>query len=130
MDESEVRRRMSAAMSRIETFYFEDGEEAGETLFNRFAGKHAHLFHASSSAEGEENKLEHTAAYREFVQLFETKLEAIISEEGLDVLTFFNQMKKDASEDEDVKVFAQILIAITDYRSFVSMMAGYCDQHS
>lgn len=121
---------MSSAMTRIEAFYFEDSEESGETLFNRFAAKHAHLFHAASSAEGEENKLEHTAAYRDFVQLFEVKIEAIITEEGLDVLTFFNQMKKDAEEDEDVKVFAQILLAVTDYRSFVSMMAGYCAQNS
>jgi len=121
---------MSTAMSRIESFYFEDGEEAGETLFNRFASKYSQLFSASSSAEGEENKLEHTAAYREFVQLFEGKLESIIAEEGLDVLTFFNQMKRDAEQDEDVKVFAQILLAVTDYRSFVSMMAGYCAQNS
>jgi hypothetical protein len=31
-------------MASIENFYFSDGPESGETIFNEFAKKHQHLF--------------------------------------------------------------------------------------
>ena len=45
-------------MDRIEEFYFSDGEDSGEAIFNRFAEKHAELFDAGFNAQDGENKLE------------------------------------------------------------------------
>lgn len=45
-------------MEKIEEFYFGDGEENGESVFNGFAAKHAHLFDEDCDAVESENKLE------------------------------------------------------------------------
>jgi hypothetical protein len=44
-------------------------------MFNAFAARHAHAFAGITSVQEEEQKLEYTAAYNEFQQLFEAKLE-------------------------------------------------------
>jgi len=62
-------------MSKIETFYFADGEDSGEAIFKAFASKHAHLFEDDCDALGSENKLEYTAVYNEFCQVFEQHIE-------------------------------------------------------
>lgn len=31
-------------MAKIESFYFDDSEDSGEAMFNKFAEKYAHLF--------------------------------------------------------------------------------------
>jgi hypothetical protein len=36
--------KLQEVMQKIEEFYFDDGEDSGEQIFNRFAEKHAHLF--------------------------------------------------------------------------------------
>jgi len=51
--------KVSAAMEKIEEFYFGDDEDSGEQMFNRFAEKHAHLFEAGVDAHEMENKLEY-----------------------------------------------------------------------
>ena len=50
-------------MSDIENFYFSDGEESGEAIFNRFAEKHHHMFEDGCDAEKMENKLEYTQVF-------------------------------------------------------------------
>lgn len=129
MDEGEVRRRMERAMRRIEDFYFGDEEEAGERMFNKFAAKHAQHFAPGVGAEEGENKLEYTVAYQEFAQMFESKLEELISQEGLTVQVFFDQLKRDSAQDEDVAVFVHVILALADYTTFVDMMAAYCQEH-
>jgi len=52
-------------MASIEQFYFSDGPESGEAIFNRFAAKHHHLFDADCAAETEQ-KLEYTQVFKEF----------------------------------------------------------------
>jgi hypothetical protein len=54
MDEEKLRE----VMQRVEEFYFEDGEDSGEEIFNRFAEKYAHLFEEGLHAHEVENKLE------------------------------------------------------------------------
>ena len=108
MDEGQARQRVERAMKRIEDFYFGDDEEAGERMFNKFAMKHAVHFAPGVAAEEGENKLEYTIAYEEFVQVFEAKLEELISAEGISVPQFFEQLKKDANEDEDTAVFVHV----------------------
>ena len=120
---------MERAMRRIEDFYFGDDEAAGERMFSRFAGKHARHFAPGVAAEEGENKLEYTTAYEEFVQLYEGKLEEFIGAEGLTVERFFEQVKKDAKQDEDTAVFVHVILALADYGTFVDMMASYCQEH-
>jgi len=129
MDEAVVRSRMEHAMRRIEDFYFGDEEEAGERMFNKFAAKHAQYFAPGVSAEDGENKLEYTVAFQEFSQMFESKLEELITQEGLTVQAFFEQLKKDSGDDEDAAVFVHVILALADYTTFVDMMATYCQEH-
>ncbi len=53
-------------MARVEAFYFENGPESGEAIFEAFASKHAALFEENCDALQSENKLEYTAVYNEF----------------------------------------------------------------
>jgi hypothetical protein len=66
---------IEVVMSKIETFYFADGDDSGEAIFKAFASKHAHLFEDDCDALGSENKLEYTAVYNEFCQVFEQHIE-------------------------------------------------------
>ena len=74
-------------------------------MFARFAEKHAHLFADECDASAMENKLEYTAVYQEFQELFEEKVEgniltigyiclALIKECGVSVEDFFDLIKK------------------------------------
>ncbi len=35
---------VETCMNKIESFYFSDGEDSGEAIFNKFAEKHSALF--------------------------------------------------------------------------------------
>jgi hypothetical protein len=50
--------KVEQVMEKIEDFYFGDGEDSGEAVFNKFAAKHAHLFEAECDALENENKIE------------------------------------------------------------------------
>lgn len=50
-------------MNAIEDFYFGEGDESGEAIFDAFAVKHHELFESDFEAEGAENKLEFTTVY-------------------------------------------------------------------
>lgn len=50
--------KLREVMQKVEEFYFEDGEDSGEEIFNRFAEKYAHLFEEGVDAHTVENKLE------------------------------------------------------------------------
>ena len=50
--------KLTEVMDKVEEFYFNDGEESGEAIFNKFAAQHAHLFDGDCDAIGQENKLE------------------------------------------------------------------------
>ena len=63
-------------MARVEAFYFENGPESGEAIFEAFASKHAALFEENCDALQSENKLEYTAVYNEFCQVFEAHIES------------------------------------------------------
>jgi len=52
-------------MASIENFYFSDGPESGEALFNSFAAKHHHLF-SDDCDIATEQKLEYTTVFNEF----------------------------------------------------------------
>jgi len=49
---------IAKVMDKIESFYFDDSEDSGEAMFNKFAVKYAHLFDEDCNAVESENKLE------------------------------------------------------------------------
>ena len=120
---------MERAMRKIEDFYFGDDENTGEQIFNSFASKHASLFSSEMVVTECENKLEHTLAYQEFQSLFDTKLDELIRSENLTVEEFFKELQSQAKDDEDCKVFIQVVLSVSDYNSFVEMMVAYCKQN-
>ena len=63
-------------MEKIEAFYFSDGPESGEAIFNVFAAKHHSIFDDDFNAQESENKLEFTPIYNEFCELFESHIES------------------------------------------------------
>ena len=67
---------VSKVMSRIESFYYEDGPDSGEVVFNTFAKNYEHLFEEDFDATSGENKLEFTPIYKEFCLLFESCIES------------------------------------------------------
>ena len=59
MDEATTNEEVGGmVMNAIENFYFDDGPESGEAIFNAFAAKHAALFSDNCDAVETENKLE------------------------------------------------------------------------
>ena len=65
-------------MASIEQFYFSDGPESGEAIFNTFAEKHQHLFEDDCDILTEQ-KLEYTQIFNEFQVLFESHIESKFS---------------------------------------------------
>jgi len=66
-------------MDHVEDFYFGEDEDSGQAMFAKFAEKHADLFADECDAVANENKLEYTAVYQEFQELFEKKVEGNLS---------------------------------------------------
>lgn len=62
-------------IEKLQNFYNAGTDETGEDIFNKFAAKHAHLFTAEASVEGCEQRLEWTACYKEFSDIFESHIE-------------------------------------------------------
>ncbi|OMJ96179.1 hypothetical protein SteCoe_362 [Stentor coeruleus] len=121
--------KMERAMRKIEDFYFGDEDNTGEQMFNTFAKKYSNLFTADMKVTETENKIEHTLAYQEFQHLFESKLDDLVCSEGLTVEEFFKLLQSQSKDDEDCRVFIQVLLSVSDYSSFVEMMAAFCEQN-
>ena len=51
-------------MNVIEEFYFDEGPESGEAIFNEFAAEHAAKFPDDFDADTAENKLEYTEVFQ------------------------------------------------------------------
>ena len=117
-------------MNKIESFYFEDGEESGEAIFNSFAAKHEALFLEECDAEGMENKLEYTAVYKDFCITFEAHIEKIIGMCGVSVEQFFNALKTLQEKDADNSFYVEVLLSVCDYSNFIYMMKHYKAEHS
>lgn len=49
---------LDRVMEKIEEFYFDESEDGGEALFNRFATSKHHIFDDGCDAEAAEHKLE------------------------------------------------------------------------
>mmetsp|Transcript_825 Transcript_825/g.1404 ORF Transcript_825/g.1404 Transcript_825/m.1404 type:complete len:180 (+) Transcript_825:19-558(+) len=110
---------MMNLVNRIQEFFF--GNEALAKTFEDFVRDRSAIIDLSS----EEYRLEYTAAYNEYKNLFESNLENYI-EDTLNSTPkkFYLALKHFMDKDEysNESIFAQILVAVTDFDVFMTMM--------
>lgn len=73
----------------------------------------------------EEFKLEYTTAFEDYKALFEDYMEGFITRDcSSSVRNFYEALKRQMDKDENSSeaVFGQILIAVTDFDIFMTMM--------
>ena len=117
--------KLQKAMDIITDFYFGDSEDSGEAMFMNFANKHKDLFNVTEGIDMEEHKLEFTEVYTEFQKLFESKIEELIGQAGISEAEFIDAIKKKSETDEEVKMFLEILVSVSDYENFLEMMVAH-----
>lgn len=106
-------------VERMQAYFFED-----ETLarhFENFIDDHSHVVDLSS----DEYKLQYTNVFEEYKALFESRMEGFIQEDlRCSIQDVYNALKRKVDEDENSNeaFFAQVLIAVTDFDVFMTMM--------
>jgi hypothetical protein len=106
-------------LKRVQDFFYCNDELADH--FESFINRRSSVVNLTS----DEYKLEYTAVFNEYKQLFERKMEDfIINDLKSSVQDFYFALKAktDAPEDSSESVFAQILVAVTDFDIFMTMM--------
>ncbi|TYZ67206.1 hypothetical protein PybrP1_001391 [[Pythium] brassicae (nom. inval.)] len=105
-------------IGKVIAFFFDDDEFA--QTFERFAESRCLSFDLDS----DEMKLEYTAIYNEFVELFESKLEAYIVSQGSTTNEFYRLVRQAYANDRESSVVlcSEILVATADFDVFVLMM--------
>mmetsp|Transcript_6066 Transcript_6066/g.9325 ORF Transcript_6066/g.9325 Transcript_6066/m.9325 type:complete len:117 (-) Transcript_6066:2034-2384(-) len=104
-------------MKRVSDFILNDDMEK---TFTDFAKQHAPAF--AGSLDGDENKLELQNVYIKFQELFERKLEEFIAKEGLTNKQFYEICKNIDSREEYASSMLQVLVALSDFDIFKSLM--------
>lgn len=106
-------------LKEVQEFFY-CNEELAEH-FESFINKRSVVVDLSS----EEYKLEYTAVFNEYKRLFEEKIEGFITDTLKSTVQDFYyalKAKSDAVEESSESIFAQILIAVTDFDVFMTMM--------
>jgi hypothetical protein len=106
-------------LKRVQDFFYCNDELADH--FESFINRRSSVVDLTS----DEYKLEYTAVFNEYKQLFERKMEDFIVNDlksSVQDFYFALKAKTDAPEDSSESVFAQILVAVTDFDIFMTMM--------
>lgn len=106
-------------LKQIQEFFYCNDELADH--FESFINRRSDVVDLKS----DEYKLEYTEVFNEYKRLFEEKLEGFITNTlNSSVQDFYYALKAktDAPEESSESVFAQILIAVTDFDVFMMMM--------
>ena len=114
---SEARR--SVDLEKFQEYFF--GSDELTATFESFVKKNCHIV----ALDSEEYKLEYTTVFNEYKALFEEKMESYITNEmkvGVDDFYLALKEKMDEDENSNLAVFGQILIAVTDFDVFMTMM--------
>ncbi|KAJ1441105.1 hypothetical protein B484DRAFT_442957 [Ochromonadaceae sp. CCMP2298] len=99
--------------------YFYCNEELA-SFFESFINERSSVVDLSS----EEYKLEYTKVFNEYKDVFESKMEDYILSLNSSIHDFYFALKSktDAGEETSESVFALILVAVTDFDVFMTMM--------
>ena len=94
--------------------------------FQAFINKRANIVDLSAiDQKKEEYKLEYTEAFQEYKDLFEKEMEGyIVGNLKCSIQRFYTalQNKTDEHEDSNEAIFAQILLSVTEFDVFMTMM--------
>ena len=118
-DEKKGRMSDDEMISKVQEFFFAD--DSLTRLFEAFVKEKAGIIDIESS----EYKLEYTQVYDEFKAIFEVQIEGfIVNKLGVSINRFYEALKSRTDEDADssAAVFGQILLAISDFDVFMTMM--------
>jgi hypothetical protein len=113
-------------LNRVQDFFYCNDELADH--FESFINRRSSVVDLTS----DEYKLEYTAVFNEYKQLFERKMEDFIVNDlksSVQDFYFALKAKTDAPEDSSESVFAQILVAVTDFDIFMTMMREAAQSH-
>lgn len=106
-------------LKQVQEFFYCNDELAEH--FESFINKRSVIIDLSS----DEYKLEYTTVFNEYKRLFEAKMEDFITnnlKSSIQDFYYALKAKTDAPEESSESVFAQILIAVTDFDVFMTMM--------
>mmetsp|Transcript_36721 Transcript_36721/g.68316 ORF Transcript_36721/g.68316 Transcript_36721/m.68316 type:complete len:160 (+) Transcript_36721:35-514(+) len=105
-------------LERVQRYFFED--DAFTKTFENFVKEESRIIDITS----DEYKLEYTEVYERFKALFERTLERYITQQGCTILDFYNAMsaKQESDPDGSFAIFGQILVSVTDFHIFMTMM--------
>jgi hypothetical protein len=106
-------------IEKLQAYFFED--ESLSSSFENFIDDNSHIVNLNA----EEYKLEYTAVFEKYKILFETKMEDFITKElKVSINTVYRALKSKMDSDENSmeSFFAQVLIAVTDFDTFMVMM--------
>ena len=106
-------------ISKVQEFFFAD--DSLTRSFEAFVKEKAGII----DAESNEYKLEYTLLYNEFKSIFEAQIEGFIVDKlGVSINRFYEALKSKTDEDAECNaaVFGQILLAVSDFDVFMTMM--------
>lgn len=107
-------------INKLQEYFFENDELSN--LFESFVNKNCHIVDLNTA----EYKLEYTKVFDDYKDLFERKMETYINDVlKTDVQKVYSALKSKVDNEDEFSsgaFFAQVLIAVTDFDVFMSMM--------
>jgi hypothetical protein len=105
-------------ITELQKYFYEDDELCA--TFENFVDEKSSIIDLAS----EEYSLEYTRVYHEYRDLLENKLEAHIERLGYDPVEFYQCVrdKVDNQPDGSIAFFAQLLLAVSEFDIFMTMM--------
>lgn len=106
-------------LDAFQEYFF--GNDDFTLIFENFINSNCHIV----DLESEEYKLEYTTVFNNYKELFETKMEEfIVTKMNCSINDFYYTLKNKMEDDPDgsVAFFGMLLIAVTDFDVFMTMM--------
>ena len=108
---------------KVQEIFYTDDSLAQK--FQSFINKRASMVDLNVNDQKEEFKVEYTEAFQEYKDLFEKEMEGyIVGTLKCSIQRFYTalQNKTDEHEDSNEAIFAQILLSVTEFDVFMTMM--------
>jgi hypothetical protein len=109
-------------LHKVGKFFYENDAFAGK--FEDFVNANASVVDLSEIETTGVMKLEYTALYNQYTDLFERELSEFIESKGSTVVDFFDKLRTSVEEEPDgeIAIFGQIITATADFDIFMQMM--------
>jgi hypothetical protein len=110
-------------VSAVQEYFYAD--ESLARTFEGFVKRRASIVDLEAIEKGDEYKLEYTEAFQEYKDLFEKHMtECITGKLNCSLQRFYTALQKKTDEDENSNeaIFGQILLAVTEFDVFMTMM--------